>query len=129
MNKKGFTLVELLAVIGVIIILALLLTPKITKILDNNRTKGYEEIETRIEEAAQKYILENYIDPSETSINISIEDLIAKNYIGEVKDLKDNSNCTGYVTLDNLNTAYTAKAYLNCSKYQTPGVEVPEEIQ
>ena len=40
-NKNGFTLVELLVVISIILILGLIVTPKIIKTIENNKLKIY----------------------------------------------------------------------------------------
>lgn len=44
-NKNGFTLVELLVVISIILILGLIVTPKIIKTIENNKLKIYKEQE------------------------------------------------------------------------------------
>ena len=59
--KKGFTLVELIVVITIISLLLVLIVPKIANVIDDNRNKAYYEIERRLEEAASKYILNEYV--------------------------------------------------------------------
>lgn len=115
--KRGFTLVELLATIVIIVALALLITPRLKKVTDENRNKAYKEIERRLEEASQKYVTEEYISSSLTSLTITKADLIDKKYIGEVYDLKDNSVCNATINVTNLDTNPTFKVHLTCRNY------------
>ena len=117
MKKNGFTLIELIAVVSLIIVLSLLITPKINGIIKENRKKSYKEMERRLEEAANKYIIQNYIDPASESITITKEQLINSNLIGEVYDLKDKSVCDASVLVTGLNSTPVYKANLNCANY------------
>ena len=118
-NKNGFTLVELIAVIAIMVFIGLIAIPRVLDIINNNRNKGYLEIERRLEEAAAKYIVDEYIDTSTTSIVITKEELIDKGYIKEVYDLKDNSICDATVEVSNLDSLAKFKVTLNCSSYNT----------
>jgi prepilin-type N-terminal cleavage/methylation domain-containing protein len=68
MNKKGFTLVELLAVIVIIGILATFLVPSIFKMVKNAKDKSYNILIGSFEENARLYTsrhrdeIENYLD-------------------------------------------------------------------
>ena len=42
-NKKGFTLIEITAVVVVLAIIALLITPVVTKVINKNRNKVYDD--------------------------------------------------------------------------------------
>lgn len=56
MNKKGFTLVELLAVIIILGILAALISPKVVKMLDDAEKKSHKtSIDGLIKSANYKY--------------------------------------------------------------------------
>lgn len=61
MNKKGFTLVEVLAVIVILSIIALIVFPEINKIMKNSKEKAYNTQIQSLEEAAQKFALKNTI--------------------------------------------------------------------
>ena len=74
-NKNGFTLVELLVVISIILILGLIVTPKIIKTIENNKLKIYKEQEKRLEEAGLKYIQNKYISENESEIKITKQEL------------------------------------------------------
>ena len=119
MNKKGFTLVELIATIAIILLLGLIVTPKVMNIINENRIKGYKEIERRLEEAAGKYIIENYTDSSAPYIRIEKNQLLEGKYIDEIYDLKDKSVCDAYVNVSNMSYVASFKAILDCSNYDT----------
>lgn len=119
MNKKGFTLIELIATIVIIILMGLIITPKVMNIIKDNRIKGYKEIERRLEEAAGKYIIENYTDSSLPFIKIEKNQLIEGKYIDEIYDLKDKSVCDAYVMVSNLNKTADFNAHLQCSSYES----------
>ena len=119
-NKNGFTLVELLVVISIILILGLIVTPKIIKTIENNKLKIYKEQEKRLEEAAIKYANEGELYTTEDTVRLTKEELIKSGYIDEITDIADKSKvCGGYVIINNINTSPTAKAYITCSKYTT----------
>lgn len=60
MNKKGFTLVELIAVVAVIALIIILVTPNILKSADRSRMKAFESKVTVLEAAAAVYGQDNY---------------------------------------------------------------------
>ncbi len=120
MNKNnGFTLVELLAVIVILAVLGILTVPKINNTINDNRNKSYKEIEQRLEEAAERYILNNYIDSNINTITITKQQLIDAALIDEVYDLKDKTVCDASIVVSNINTNIEYKAILDCSNYTT----------
>ena len=120
-NNKGFTIVELLATVVIILLLGLIVTPNVVDIINENRNKGYLEIERRLEEAASKYIVNEYIDSSVESVIITKEDLINTGYIKEIYDLKDKSVCDASIYAYNLNSMAEFNPILSCSSYETKG--------
>ena len=119
MNKKGFTLVELMAVIAIIIFIGIIVVPGVLDIIKENREKGYSEIERRLEEAAAKYMANEYVDSNVDSIIVTKEQLIETGYIKEVYDLKNNSICDAYVVVKNLSGIAKFNVVLNCDSYVT----------
>ncbi len=76
-KKKGFTLPEVLGTIVVLALIALLVTPVVSKTIKNNKKKLYDIQIKEIERAAKDYALKNLdILPEEgTAITITLEDL------------------------------------------------------
>ena len=105
MNKKGFTLVELIAVISIIGVLALISIPAISSLMNNFRNDYYKRLEKSIEAAAREYAA----DKKMQSGNVTIGDLISNSYIDEVKDYKKNDcNLSGSkVIFNKITNTYT----------------------
>lgn len=68
MKKKGFTLVELLAVIAIIAILTLMAVPAVIKMYNENVIKAMHIQESEIKEAADLYIEDHCDDPIDHSV-------------------------------------------------------------
>lgn len=58
MNKKGFTLVELLAIIVVIALISVLISPSIINLFGTSKDKTYEILINNIQKAAENYFQE-----------------------------------------------------------------------
>lgn len=128
-NKKGFTLVEVLAVIVLIGALMLIVVPNITGIFQGSIQKTMEIQENEVADAALAYLedfCKNPIGNNRCSLtrnadytysgNLSLSTLITNEYIEIVK--AQDAVCTGYVTITN----NKAKAYLSCGDvYTTSG--------
>ena len=97
-NNKGFTLTELLVVIGIITLITIMVFPAISKMWSNNEKKKFESYEKMTAEFAEA---------SRERGTVSICNLGKKTDLEEVK-----RECVGYVT-EQANGSY--KAYLNCS--------------
>ncbi len=105
MKSKGFTLVELLAVIIILSIVVIVLITNITNLIDKNRENSYEMLIVEIEIASKEYvnkyknILES-LNKNNPEIIIYLNDLIADNYIGEpVVDPISGKNLSGSTTI------------------------------
>ena len=95
MNKKGYTLVEILAVIAIMGILAGVATIAVSRYLSSTKEKAYEALATSTLEAAENYIADND-EKADNTYNIS--ELISGNYLDEATDPgKKESSCDGYV--------------------------------
>lgn len=106
MNKKGFTLVELLAVIIIMALIMAFAFPAITSIINNNNQKKYEAYEKSMTEYAKAYFEDS------TSI-IGLTSLKNKGLSGM------DDECIGYVDSNN-----NFKAYLKCGdKHETYNFE------
>lgn len=78
MKNKGFTLVELLAVLVILAIIALIVTPIVSGVIKDAGEKVYKEQEKTILRSAQKWALANSNSLSTTDgavYNLSLSDL------------------------------------------------------
>lgn len=78
MNKKrGFTLVELLAVLVVLSVLAVIATPIVQTTLKNNRQKAYGVFVEQVKDYAKDYLYKNteLIPDNNMTVNIDFETL------------------------------------------------------
>ena len=99
MNNRGFTLVEILAVIAIVAILAIMITPAIMSVRKNVLESSLENRISMIENAAKDYAHDHITEVKST---------VTSNYNGEKTA---NSNCiyrnvnflinNGYLTANN----------------------------
>lgn len=87
MNKRGFTLVELLAVLVIMIIIMVIAIPSIIGLMNKSKTKMFCEKVDNIVSSAKLYG-EDHIDEIGNGLEISVKDLIKTNYVK-----KENSDC------------------------------------
>lgn len=62
MNKKGFTLVELLAIVVLIGVIAAVAVPNITKEINNNEKEQENQLNKKIENASKLYAAKYHAD-------------------------------------------------------------------
>ena len=74
--KKGFTLVELLAVIVILGIIAVIVVPSVRRQIELTRDESYRETVLYIEEAARRYGTTHQLGYSETEEIITLDTLI-----------------------------------------------------
>ena len=116
MNRKGFTLVELLAVIIILAIIALITTVVVINIIETVKIRKYKVEEKSLEKAAELYYTNSQIFPFQDEI--SLNTLVEKGFINSVKDTGNGSTCEGKVIKDNNGEL---KGCLKCSNYVTEG--------
>ncbi len=112
MNKKGFTLVEIIAVIALIAVVMIIIAPNLIKTLGDSTTKAMKIQEKEVAEAGLLYLEDHCKNPIENKrcdledilINesdytyngwIKLEKLINEKYIEPVEI--SGVECTGYV--------------------------------
>ena len=114
MNKKGFTLVELLGVITVLAIIGVITMPIVNKTIKDSKEKAYKAQIKEIEKAAEDYTAENMnlvldgttLCPSNNPVaitTIDVDTLMDEGYIPEdTKDPRTEELIQGsvYVTFD-----------------------------
>ena len=93
-NNKGFTLIELIATIGIMILVGLVIVNNMTGILSKQHDEEYESFKKELEDGACIYV-ETKLDREardnckKNGCTISVDDLIQEGYIDD--DLKDPS--------------------------------------
>lgn len=109
MNKKGFTLVELLATIIIIAIIMTLVLPSAFRVSNNNKLKIYEEYEK---------VMVEYAMVSELNSRNKIK-------LTELEELeKVKSECSGYVLINHNSSPVLYTAYISCGdQYETEGFD------
>ncbi|MFC7321031.1 competence type IV pilus major pilin ComGC [Halobacillus campisalis] len=82
-SQKGFTLVELLAVIVILGIIAAIAVPAIGNVIDNSKSDAHEANASSLREAARLYEVTEDVDDE----TITLADLIDEGYIdGDVEN-------------------------------------------
>ena len=124
MNKKGFTLIELMAVVAILAIIGVIVIPKILKVKEDSINRLYKEQEDRLVEKAKEYMDDNYISLSLNEFVITKTQLISGGYISEIYDLeKKETTCNAYVEVTSYSTTPVIKAYISCNGYVTTGYD------
>lgn len=110
-SNKGFTLIELIATISIMLIIVSIAIPSTIKFVSNGKDKEYDLIVDKIEVAAQQYYRENDVSGNKILLSeiINYIDLDEK-YLtssNKIKDPRDNNKClSGCIKIitPNLNT-------------------------
>lgn len=103
-NKRGFTLVELIAVVAILGLIALIVYPAIGSVIRNSRESAYNDQVAVIESAAKNWSIDNAstLPDNGTVYRLSVNTLLEEGYISndEVKDPRNSSkNLTGNVEI------------------------------
>jgi prepilin-type N-terminal cleavage/methylation domain-containing protein len=125
LNKKGFTLIEILAVIVILSIIAVIATTTVTRLINKTSNNIFTTNENSLEPAAESYYNENLtLLPKFIGgqTKVLLTDLISNGYIKKIKNPADKAvYCDGYVVTTKIGEdKYTYDSYLKCgSDYQT----------
>ncbi len=113
MNKKGFTLVELLAVIVVLAILILLAMPRVTTMMEKARVNSFVVEANEIMKVAQTAYNDKVFDDDSTSgpTCFTVDQLIDGGYLD-----KDKGEIRGAVVI-NASSTTTVYSYLSKENY------------
>lgn len=123
-NKKGFTMVELLAVVVILGIIAGIGVPLVSRYLDKARNNAYDHMFTASYDAANNIILDENMSCITSECYFKLSNLVDKGYIEDLADPgNQGSTCDGMIevssgvsnseTLD----AYSYICHLRCSSY------------
>lgn len=83
LNNKGFTLVELLAVLVILIAIMSIAIPSISSSLERSKDKQDKSRRKLLESAAELYVTDHKNKIKETPCAIKIKTLLDENYIDE----------------------------------------------
>ena len=122
-NKKGFTLIEVIVVIVIIVILSLILIPNVMLFINKNDINSCEKLITNIESSAKIYVSENKytlgFDCSNTSKTITLQQLV------EEGDL--SSPIINPITKEEIDLNTTIAVTYNCTDktftYEVTGIK------
>lgn len=96
MNKKGFTLIEVIGVIVIIGLILMIVFPTLSKLMLNNNIKKYDNYYMLIDEAAKVYAgtLKDKMGPSTQNgcAEFTLNDLVSRDYIKAYNDKR--TTCT-----------------------------------
>ncbi len=125
MNKHGYTMVELLAVIAIIGLLFTIATISYTSLINKSSNTVYENYMDSMHEAVLTYVIDHPIkdNGSEKDATISLSQLISDHKIDYINNPKDSNDKCGNSYIDvnrediNGVTNYKYNVYLICNDY------------
>ena len=110
MNKKGFTLIEVIMVIAIIAILSIILTPNVMVFINKNNKKSCEKMISNIESAAKMYVNQNKyelgFDCSGKAKEITLKTLVDTGYL--------TKNITNPINKEEISLDNTVSVTYNC---------------
>ncbi len=109
-NNKGYTLVEVLAVVTIVAILSVVTIVGYTRYVEKSKKETYDGLAKSAYHAAQQYAMTN---PSATSVTLA--NLVDGNLLENYKDPSTGGNCEGSIVIISGDT-YQVK--LCCSEYK-----------
>ena len=124
MNKKGFTLVELLAVIAILAILILLVIPNVVNLFKKAKREGFEtELKEIYKTAEQKWMMES-LNKKEERVYARAKGLSCANQLS----LTGRTDLEYFIKLDKKGNIVRYYAYDNNYKYvyNGPGLKIYE---
>ena len=135
MKRKGFTLIEVIAVIIIIGVLALVTVPAVARYITSSKNKTYVAYEENLKVAAQNKVT-TCVGENDDSCNLPDKDektvfymneLVAEGYIDEFKDPETDGYCKSlesYVEVTNTGSAdFSYNVCLKCENYVSEGEE------
>jgi type IV pilus assembly protein PilA len=118
-KSRGFTLVELLAVIVILAVILVIAIPNIMKIIDKARLDTYKRTEGMLVSATRSYLAGNNITFTDNvPVAVNYNTLRDNNYIAKIYDQVDKSECiNSKIYITKVGNTYTYKPGLVCTNY------------
>ena len=91
-NQKGLTLIELLAVLVIIGIIAAIAIPAIGGTISNSKNKADVATNQVVKEAAMRYIIDKYSNTTTSPVNKNIATLVSQGYLNATPDYNVTAN-------------------------------------
>ena len=124
-QKRGFTMIELLAVLVILGIIMVIAVPSVVGYLQDSKQKYYEQLEDSVMTAGKEYFSDHRsLLPRENGqiYSVDIADLVTDGYTSDVLDSDGNGTCTGMVYVKRLATAdFEYHACIQCGKTDAEG--------
>ena len=114
-KNSGFTLVELLAVVTILTILSIIITPIVDKKIKSSKDKMYKVQIENIRMAAEAYYSDNMLLRPQEDLysSISLAQLISEGYIGNnIKDPKTGNILDEQLSVQIQNNSSTYEYYV-----------------
>ena len=113
-NQKGFTLVELLAVIVILGVIAAIAVPAIGNVIDHSKTDALAQTEKLIIDAADTYLLQAKLQANGTTTipnPLTVNDLFTAGFLKSVPNdpTTNTSMATWVITHDGKTASAVAK--------------------
>ena len=131
MNKKGFTLIEVLAVIVIIGILGGIAIIGVRSVVETGDEKYFNALESSILLAGQDYFTDHsdQLPTGNFYREVTLTDLVSNKYIEQPKDNKGNDCNNGSVYVYRENNKYAYEVCLTCGEYESEGTHCKEVSQ
>lgn len=121
--KKGFTLIEVLAVVVILGTIIAIFVPNTIKILKDNNLRVYKIKEKELLQAAEDYVKydDDFIAPdaSQPTRYITIDVLVSKNYINKILDGSSGNECPAFVKVTKNGNDYSLDPCIICGEYKS----------
>lgn len=125
-NKKGFTLIEVIAVVVIIALLAGISIPLVSRYLKEGKESFNKNLEKELLVAANSYLADNPKqrplgrNATDFSKTVYLADLESKNYLNDVLKDADGGECTSsFVSYNYDGKNVQSLACLKCDNYET----------
>ncbi|MDD4547310.1 MAG: DUF5011 domain-containing protein, partial [Bacilli bacterium] len=128
-DKKGFTLVELLGMIVIIAIILLISVPIIGNVIGAVRQRVCDLNAKSVERAAENYVTVKGEQVKDgVTLNVPLKVLIEEHFVTKVVDPTDNvTACDGYVIIQKEGKTIKSKAHIICPTYCNSGEYTKED--